>query len=285
MDRSLLLIHALINVDKAHWSCRVNQSFKSRPHPSCLQIKRCLHSSQLVIAQVESALVPTKPVPCAEVGSYDSWKSSFLQSFILIFVSVQAFWGCWPFVAGSPRWGPTCAAAADLHVCASLPTSCGSAACTDPSWLGLGFVSFNAANPQILCRTNTGQLKNDSFFWRESLTNVCSQHVNVIWRGRKKQPILAMSHGEWRFHISLHWPVWGSFTLGYLPYKHILCAFIHMYVSFPCCSWKDFHHNSHACRFWVSLPPAMLIKPKRGEGQIANKWKIQTCHIWQRHLC
>lgn len=107
MDRSLLLIHALISVDKAHWSCRVNQSFKSRPHPSCLQIKRCLHSSQLVIAQVGSALVPTKPVPCAEVGSYDSWKSSFLQSFILVFVSVQALRGCWPFVAGSPRWGPT----------------------------------------------------------------------------------------------------------------------------------------------------------------------------------
>lgn len=121
-----------------------------------------LHSSWLVIAQVGSAMVPTNPLPHSEVGPPDSWKSSFSNSFILIFV--QAFWGCWLFVAGSPCWGPTRAAAADLHACASLPTSCRSAACADPSWLGLGFVSFNAANPQILCRTNTGQLKNDSFF-------------------------------------------------------------------------------------------------------------------------
>lgn len=178
-------------------------------------------------------------------GSYkppsrsDSWKSSLPPSPILIFLSVQAFWGCWLFVAGSPRWGPTWTAAADLHACASLPTSCRSAASADPSWLGLGFVFFNAANPQILCRTNTGQLKNDSFFGEKALqTSVVSMWM-LSGEGEKPQLILAMSHGDWRFHISVGWLVWGSFTLRYLQYllyKHLLCAFMHMCVSFPCCS-------------------------------------------------
>lgn len=37
------------------------------------------------------------------------------------------------------------------------------------------------------------------------------------------------------------------------------------------------HCNSYACRFWVSLPSSMLIKPKKGEGangHINKKYRL-----------
>lgn len=177
-------------------------------------------------------------------GSYkpasrsDSWKSSLPRpslSFCLYRLSGAAGSLLLAAPAEVPRGQP-------LLICMHVHR-CQQAAARPPPLTLLGWVwvlfFFNAANPQILCRTNTGQLKNDSFFGEKALqTSVVSMWM-LSGEGEKTQLILAMSHGDWRFHISVGWLVWGSFTLRYLQYllyKHLLCAFMHMCVSFPCCS-------------------------------------------------
>lgn len=157
-----------IHLTGRHRSCPLAKGVKAtsgticKLEPGALTTQCWPSSSQPLIARLGPAMLPANPLSCS-----NSWKSSFSPpssslSFCLCRLSGPPALSCW-----QPR--QVRRSAADLRVSASLPTSCCSAACADPARFGSDFVPFNAANPQILCGTNTRQLKNDSFFGERAL--------------------------------------------------------------------------------------------------------------------